>query len=60
MEAYLLKSAVAISVFYSLYWLLLRNETYFKLNRAYLILSIAISMFAPLLKFNIFEGQTQL
>ncbi|HCT30849.1 MAG TPA: hypothetical protein DIW31_08965 [Bacteroidales bacterium] len=55
MEAYLLKSAAAISVFYSLYWLLLRNETYFKLNRAYLILSIAISMLAPLLKFNIFE-----
>ena len=55
MEAYLLKSATAISVFYSMYWLLLRNETYFKLNRAYLILSIAISMLAPLLKFNIFE-----
>lgn len=58
METYLIKSAVAIAILYSSYWLLLRNETYFKLNRAYLILSIAISMFAPLLKFNIFESSS--
>ncbi len=55
METYLIKSAIAIAILYSSYWLLLRNETYFKLNRVYLILSIAISMLAPLLKFNIFE-----
>lgn len=55
METYLIKSAIAIAILYSSYWLLLRNETYFKLNRAFLILSIAISMLAPLLKFNIFE-----
>jgi len=56
METYLLKSSAAIMVFYSLYWLLLRNETYFKLNRAYLILSIAISMFAPLLNISILKS----
>lgn len=58
METYLIKSAVAIAILYSSYWLLLRNETYFKLNRVYLMLSIAISMLAPLLKFNIFESSS--
>lgn len=55
MEIYLLKSALSLTLLYSFYWLLLRNETYFKWNRVYLILSIFISLVSPLVSITIFQ-----
>ncbi len=55
MEIYLLKSAVSLSILYTFYWLLLRNETYFKWNRVYLISSIIISLTSPLINISFFE-----
>lgn len=55
MELYLLKSTIALTVLYGFYWLFLKNETYFKWNRVYLILSIFISLVSPLINISIFE-----
>jgi len=48
---YLLESSVCIGLFYALYWAFLKNETFFVLNRFYLILSLIASFIIPL--FNI-------
>ena len=34
---YLLRSGAALALFYGFYWLVLRRETFFALNRAYLL-----------------------
>lgn len=49
MEAlpYLLKVNICWAVFYGCYWLLFRKHTFFTLNRAYLLLSLAISFVVP-------------
>jgi len=57
MEIYLLKSSVALSILYTFYWLLLRRETYFNLNRIYLISALIISFISPLFEISFF-GQT--
>lgn len=54
MEIYLLKSSVALSILYTFYWILLRRETYFNLNRIYLILTLLISFISPLFEFSYF------
>jgi hypothetical protein len=55
MEIYLIKSSIALTILYTFYWLLLRNETYFGWNRIYLISSIFISLISPLINITIFE-----
>lgn len=47
---YLLTASMYLLAFYGCYWLLLRRNTFFGLNRLYLITSIAISLVAPLIK----------
>ena len=47
---YLLKSGICLGLFYSLYWLFLKKETYFMINRVYLIFSIVLSFFLPLIQ----------
>ncbi len=44
---YILESGVCLAVFYVIYWLLLRDETYFLLNRFYLVSALALSFFIP-------------
>jgi TonB family protein len=46
---YLLKSGLALWLFYSVYWLFLRKETFFSLNRLILLGSVAISLSLPFL-----------
>lgn len=46
---YLLESTFCIVLFYTLYWAFLKNETFFVLNRLYLILSLLASFVIPLL-----------
>ena len=52
MYTYLLKSSLALFVFIAYYWLILRRDTTFKTNRYYLLVSLLISIFLPLLKIN--------
>jgi hypothetical protein len=47
---YLLESAACLALFYFGYWLFLRKETYFCLNRFYLVFSIIASLIIPVFK----------
>jgi len=46
---YLLKSGICLGLFYGLYWFFLKKETYFMINRVYLIFSIILAFFLPLI-----------
>ena len=48
--AYLLTASLYLGLFYGCYALLLRQNTFFCLNRAYLLLSIGLSLGLPLVK----------
>ncbi len=47
--SYVLQTTIAISVFYILYWLLLRKETFFRFNRYYFIFSLIVALLLPFL-----------
>jgi TonB family protein len=49
---YLLKSGIALSVFYLFYWLLMRKSTHFALNRLTLAASLLASLVLPFFKIN--------
>ena len=49
-SVYLLESAVCLALFYVGFRLFLRRETYFKLNRVYLVCSLFISLVLPAFK----------
>ncbi|HLO59493.1 MAG TPA: M56 family metallopeptidase [Bacteroidales bacterium] len=44
---YAIKSGIALSVFYLFYWLVLRNNTNFRINRMVLMFSLTASMLLP-------------
>jgi hypothetical protein len=46
---YLLESAVCLTFFYLVYWAFLRKETFFGLNRLFLIFSLLLSFVIPVL-----------
>jgi len=48
---YLLESALCLTFFYALYWAFLRKETFFHLNRLYLIMALLLSFVIPVLDF---------
>jgi hypothetical protein len=50
LPSYLLRSAVFLALFYALYWLTLRRETLFALNRAFLLGAAVLSLTLPLLR----------
>lgn len=49
---YLMESSVMLACLYALYVLILRKETFFSLNRFYLIGIVLFSLFFPLLSFD--------
>jgi bla regulator protein blaR1 len=49
---YFLKSAISLSLLYLVYWFFLRKDTFFAINRFYLLLSLVFSFVVPLLQFN--------
>lgn len=55
---YLLQSAVSLILLYLVYWLFLRKDTFFHINRIYLVFSISFSLLIPLLKINLFYVDT--
>ena len=48
--SYLLETGLALAFFYGAYWLLLKKETYFHLNRIYLISALILSFVVPALR----------
>ena len=50
LAVYLIRSGAYLSLFYAFYWLVLRRETFFALNRVFLLGSAALSLVLPLLK----------
>ncbi len=46
---YIFKSAIWLTVFTSIYYLLLRNERFFFLNRVYLVTGLLVSLLFPLI-----------
>ena len=50
---YLIKSGIALSVFYLFYWLLMRKSTHFGLSRLTLATSLIASLILPLIKINL-------
>ncbi len=49
LQVYILESGVCLALFYSIYWLFLKRETFFAVNRLFLILSLPLSFMIPLL-----------
>ncbi len=50
---YLLQSGISLAVFYIIYWLFLRKDTFFSANRFYLVLSVIFSFALPLFKITL-------
>ena len=47
---YLLKSGIALWMFFGIYWIFLRKETFFSLNRSVLLGSVALSFILPFVR----------
>lgn len=44
---YLIESGISLALFYSVYWIFLRKDTFFVINRLYLVSSAAFSIIIP-------------
>ncbi len=53
---YLFESGVSLALLYSIYWLFLKNDTFFNRNRLYLAVSILFSMIIPLINIRLAPG----
>ena len=53
---YLVQSSALLAVLYSVYWLFLRKDTFFHVNRFYLLSSLGLSLVIPLLDIHIIAG----
>jgi len=49
MILYLLESSICLLLLFPVYWFFLRRDTFFRLNRCYLLLMVLLSMLVPLL-----------
>ena len=50
---YLIQSGISLAVWYLIYWLFMRKDTFFSVNRFYLVLSVLFSFTLPLFKFSL-------
>src|SRR3989339_172941 len=50
---YTVKSIASLTLLYSVYWLFLKKDTFFFMNRFYLMGSIVLSLFLPLFSFPV-------
>jgi beta-lactamase regulating signal transducer with metallopeptidase domain len=55
---YMIESGICLLVFYLLYQVFLKKETYYRLNRAYLLFALSLSQLAPLLNISIAAGSS--
>ncbi|MCD4697540.1 MAG: TonB family protein [Bacteroidales bacterium] len=54
---YLIQSGISLTLLFIIYWLFLRKDTFYKLNRYYLLISLVASFLFPLFKINLTSGQ---
>ena len=54
--SFLVKSSLCITVFFMIYYLFLRKETYFTANRIFILSSLALSVMIPLVSSAIYEN----
>ncbi|MCK3686063.1 M56 family metallopeptidase [Maribellus sp. YY47] len=54
---FLVESGVSLALLSLIYILFLRKETFFRLNRFFLLVSVAFSVLLPFLHFRVYEGQ---
>jgi TonB family protein len=47
---YFLQSAICMAFFYALYWLFLKRDTFFRINRVFLLLTLLASILIPTLE----------
>ena len=47
---YFLQSAICMAFFYALYWLFLKRDTFFRINRIFLLLTLVASVLIPYLE----------
>ncbi len=57
---FLIESGISLSLLSLVYIVLLRKETFFRVNRLFLLASIIFSVLLPFLKFRVYEPQTVL
>ena len=55
---FILESGVSLALLSLIYILFLRKETFFRLNRIFLLFSVAFSIVLPFLKFHVYEPQS--
>ena len=55
---YLLKVIICSAILFGYYWFLLRNKVFHSYNRFYLLGIVVLSIGLPLVKFNIFNNET--
>jgi TonB family protein len=55
---YLAESSISLVLFYAVYWFFLRKETFFRVNRFYLLLMVLFSLCIPLIPFEWIIGGT--
>ena len=53
---YILESGICLMIFFLLYQVFLKKETYYRLNRAYLLFALSYSMVVPLLSITLATG----
>jgi hypothetical protein len=46
---YLIEASICLSLFYVIYWLLIKDDTFYRLKRYYLLATVILSMIIPLL-----------
>jgi TonB family protein len=57
MLSYLLESSLCLAVFYGVYYVFLRNDTFFARNRFYLLITVTLAWVIPILEFKYFVIQ---
>lgn len=55
---FLVESGISLAVFSLIYILFLRKETFFRLNRIFLLVSVAFSMLLPFLHLKVYEPKS--
>lgn len=53
---YFIKSSLCLGILYLIYWVFLRKDTFFQVNRFYLLGALLFSLFTPLINFDFLFG----
>jgi TonB family protein len=53
---YLVQSSVSLMILYSVYWFFLRKDTFFHINRFYLLLTLLFSLIIPFFDIRLFSN----